>query len=170
MKGRCIMDTSAIIVSAGNSSRMNGTDKQFSEIDGIPVIVHSMLAFEKCKSILEIIVSTKKENMDIIKELAKKYNMEGEFNLKKEVSKYEPFYEIMNIASKFYQNNLNSTIGKSAKRYLLNRKIDELSGDLGRGFPIREWEWEYLQKQLMQHNTIFESHKMIKIHLFPYHI
>ncbi|MBE6842789.1 MAG: 2-C-methyl-D-erythritol 4-phosphate cytidylyltransferase [Ruminococcus sp.] len=69
------MDTSVIIVSAGNSSRMNGTDKQFSEIDGIPVIVHSMLAFEKCKSILEIIVSTKKENMDIIKELADKYNI-----------------------------------------------------------------------------------------------
>lgn len=48
----------------------------------------------------------------------------------------------------------------------LNRKIDELSGDLGRGFPIRVWEWENLQRQLMQHNTIFESNKMIK---YPAH-
>ena len=37
--------------------------------------------------------------------LAKRYNMEGDFNLKKEVSKYEPYYEIMNIASKFYKND-----------------------------------------------------------------
>ena len=57
--------------------------------------------------------------------LAKRYNMEGEFNLKKEVSKYEPFYEIMNIASKFYQNNLYSKEGLKAREYLKNRMLDD---------------------------------------------
>ena len=61
------MDTSAIIVSAGNSSRMNGIDKQFSLIENIPVIGHCMLAFEKCESIYEIIVVTKAENAEKIK-------------------------------------------------------------------------------------------------------
>lgn len=64
------MDTSAIIVSAGNSSRMNGIDKQFSLIENIPVIGHCMLAFEKCESIYEIIVSAKAENTEKIKQIA----------------------------------------------------------------------------------------------------
>ncbi len=64
------MDTSAIIVSAGNSSRMNGIDKQFSLIENIPVIGHCMLAFEKCESIYEIIVVTKAENAEKIKATA----------------------------------------------------------------------------------------------------
>ncbi len=69
------MDTSVIIVSAGNSSRMNGTDKQFSEINNIPVVIHSMLAFEKCESVSEIIVSTKRDNIENIKNLAKIFNI-----------------------------------------------------------------------------------------------
>lgn len=69
------MNTSVIIVSAGNSSRMNGIDKQFANINGIPVIGRSMLAFEKCESIFEIIVVTRAENIQKIKELAEKLNI-----------------------------------------------------------------------------------------------
>lgn len=70
-----IMDTSVIIVSAGSSSRMNGVDKQLAGICGIPVVVRSMLAFEKCESVLEIIVVTKEESIQIIKDLAAEYNI-----------------------------------------------------------------------------------------------
>ena len=44
---------------------------------------------------------------------------------KKENIKKSPLYDIYNIAYKFYQNNLNTVYGKDAKKYLLNRKIDE---------------------------------------------
>lgn len=44
---------------------------------------------------------------------------------KNENTKKSPLYDIYNIAYKFYQNNLNTVYGKDAKKYLLNRKIDE---------------------------------------------
>lgn len=44
---------------------------------------------------------------------------------KKENTKKSPLYDIYNIAYKFYQNNLNTVYGKDAKKYLLDRKIDE---------------------------------------------
>ena len=44
---------------------------------------------------------------------------------KKENTKKSPLYDIYNIAYKFYQNNINTVYGKDAKKYLLNRKIDE---------------------------------------------
>ena len=69
------MDTSAIIVSAGNSTRMNGVDKQFIKICGIPVVVRSMLAFEKCESVLEIIVVTREESIEKIKKYALEYGI-----------------------------------------------------------------------------------------------
>ena len=37
---------------------------------------------------------------------------------------YAKDYEIMSLASKFYQNNLNSTLGANAIKYLQDRKID----------------------------------------------
>ena len=41
------------------------------------------------------------------------------------VSKYDKHYEAMNLAIKFYQNNLRSKDGIKAKEYLTNRKIDD---------------------------------------------
>ncbi len=75
VKGIFSMNTSVIIVSAGSSTRMNGTDKQFAEICGIPVIVRSMLAFEKSKSVAEIIVASRPECIDRITGLATEYNI-----------------------------------------------------------------------------------------------
>ena len=44
--------TSAIILAAGKSERMKevGIPKQMIELNGIPVVVHSLLAFEKSES------------------------------------------------------------------------------------------------------------------------
>lgn len=68
-------DTSVIIVSAGRATRMNGIDKQFAEIDGIPVVVRSMAAFEKCESVGEIIISTRPDCLEKMRELAEKYGI-----------------------------------------------------------------------------------------------
>ena len=47
---------SAVIVSAGNSTRMGGINKQFLELDGTPVIAHSISAFQKCEYVDEIVI------------------------------------------------------------------------------------------------------------------
>lgn len=67
-------DTSVIIVAAGNSTRMNGIDKQFSNIGTIPVIIRSIMAFEKCEDVFEIIIATKNDSIEKINDLCKKYN------------------------------------------------------------------------------------------------
>ena len=54
-----------IIVAAGSSSRMNGTNKQFLSVEGIPVIAKTLLKFEKSESISRIILVAKKD--DILK-------------------------------------------------------------------------------------------------------
>ena len=41
------------------------------------------------------------------------------------VSKYDKHYEAMNLAIKFYQNNLRSKDGIEAKKYLQNRALSE---------------------------------------------
>lgn len=56
-------------------------------------------------------------------------NMQG-YNLKNNISlsndnKYSKDYEIYDYAVKIYQNNLYSSLGKSALEYLENRKIDK---------------------------------------------
>lgn len=62
-----------IIVAAGTSSRMKGTDKQFALVGGIPVIARTLSAFEKSPHITEITVVTRKEKIADISLLATKY-------------------------------------------------------------------------------------------------
>jgi 2-C-methyl-D-erythritol 4-phosphate cytidylyltransferase len=60
---------SAIIVAAGSSQRM-GFDKLFSVIAGKPVIAHTIDAFERTKSVSEIIVVAREDRHDGLKKLA----------------------------------------------------------------------------------------------------
>ncbi len=64
---------SAVIVSAGNSTRMGGINKQFLEIDGVPVIAHSIKAFQESDLIDEIVIVTRYEDIKTINELVRKY-------------------------------------------------------------------------------------------------
>ena len=52
---------SAVVVAAGNSSRMQGTDKIMAELDGRPVICHTLYALELCPLIHEIVVVTRED-------------------------------------------------------------------------------------------------------------
>ncbi len=65
----------AVIVSAGSSSRMQGTDKIFSTIAGVPVIAKTLLAFQNCSEITEIVVVTKPENNQKITEICNEYGI-----------------------------------------------------------------------------------------------
>ena len=68
-------DTSAILVCAGNASRMGGINKILMPLGESSVIGVCMTAFQNCEDIAEIIVVTKPENFDIIKETAQKHEI-----------------------------------------------------------------------------------------------
>ena len=65
---------SAVIVSAGNSTRMGGVNKQFLEINDIPVIAHTLKAFDNLDVINEIVVVTRECDIADVKSLIEKYN------------------------------------------------------------------------------------------------
>ena len=67
---------SAIIVAAGQSARMklpeNGT-KQMLLIRGVPLIVRTVIQFEECADIDEIILVVRKEDFELYKSFYKEY-------------------------------------------------------------------------------------------------
>lgn len=66
---------SVIIAAAGNALRMNGINKQLFEINDIPIIAHSMLAFEFIDEVTEIIVSARESDFFDIENTVKKYDI-----------------------------------------------------------------------------------------------
>ena len=69
------------------------------------------------------------EHMDfkeVLKYLGDRVGIDtGSITVTKKSTKYDKLYDAYRISLKYYQNNLNSTVGKLAKQYLSNRKIDE---------------------------------------------
>lgn len=60
--------TSAVIAAAGSSTRMqngSGITKQHLLLKGIPVVVHTLLAFENCQLINEIVVAAREEDIPL---------------------------------------------------------------------------------------------------------
>ncbi len=71
--------TAALILAAGASTRMGGgTSKQFLPVGGIPVLARTLLAYEKCPLIREIIVAARPEDHKAVTGLIKKYEI-GKF-------------------------------------------------------------------------------------------
>lgn len=74
--------TAAIILAAGNSSRMGkNKNKQTEVLCGIPVLAHTLLAYQKCKLISEIIVVTRPQDFDTVYQLSKKYGIDKLTNI-----------------------------------------------------------------------------------------
>ena len=59
----------AVIVAAGSASRMGGVDKIMAQLNGEPVIVHSVRAFQECPAIAEIVVVTTPDKVQTIAQL-----------------------------------------------------------------------------------------------------
>lgn len=70
-----IKSVTAIIVAAGKSARMKGMDKLLAEIDSVPVIAKTAMAFEENELIREIIIVTSKENQEVFAEICKRFNI-----------------------------------------------------------------------------------------------
>lgn len=69
--------TSAIILAAGSSTRMNGESKQFIEIDGIPAVARSVIEFDNSPCIDEIIIVAKKDEISLYDCFAQKYSIKN---------------------------------------------------------------------------------------------
>ena len=59
----------AVIVAAGNASRMGGIDKVMAPLGGEPMIVRSVRAFQQCDGISEIVIVTRQDLLMPIMEL-----------------------------------------------------------------------------------------------------
>ncbi len=82
MKNYKDMYISVVIVAAGKSSRMNSDiNKQYIEIDGIPVIARTISVFENCDFVNEIIVVINYKDIIYFKE-----NIVENYNFKKVIS------------------------------------------------------------------------------------
>ena len=51
----------AVIVAAGNASRMGGIDKVMEPLDGQPMVMHAVKAFHECDAIREIVIVTRQD-------------------------------------------------------------------------------------------------------------
>ena len=59
----------AVIVAAGTASRMGGIDKVMAELNGEPMLVHTVRAFQSCDAIREIVVVTREDLLEKVAEL-----------------------------------------------------------------------------------------------------
>ena len=63
----------AVIVAAGNASRMGGIDKVMAPLGGEPMIVRTVRAFQQCDAIGEIVVVTREDLLTRIMGLCKDF-------------------------------------------------------------------------------------------------
>ena len=59
----------AVIVAAGTASRMGGIDKVMAQLNGEPMIVHTVRTFQNCDAICEIVVVTRQDLIEPIMNL-----------------------------------------------------------------------------------------------------
>lgn len=64
----------AVIVAAGNASRMGGIDKVMAELGGEPMIVRTVRAFQNCDAVGEIVVVTRPDLIVPIMSLCAGFN------------------------------------------------------------------------------------------------
>ena len=62
-----------VIVAAGSSSRMQGADKLFTNVLGLPVLARTIKAFEQSPLISEISIVTREDKIADVKRLAERY-------------------------------------------------------------------------------------------------
>lgn len=65
---------SAVIVAAGSGTRFGG-DKLLAELGGMPVLIHSLTAFERSSLVSEIVLVTRPEAMEEISSLCAQYGV-----------------------------------------------------------------------------------------------
>lgn len=64
-----------IVVAAGSSTRMNGINKQTALLCGVPLIIRTLMRFERCGKISNIILVVKPDDVFSMQQLADRYHI-----------------------------------------------------------------------------------------------
>lgn len=75
IKEKPIDGVPVIVVAAGNFTRMNGINKQLMELCGIPVIIRTLMAFQRCDDISDIILVVRADDVFELQMLTEKYKI-----------------------------------------------------------------------------------------------
>ena len=67
--------TAAIVLAAGNSTRMGGVNKQLEPLCDIPVLAHTLMAYQSCILIREIVVVTRPADFKAVYELRERFGI-----------------------------------------------------------------------------------------------
>ena len=59
----------AVIAAAGSSERMEGGDKLYTDINGVPVLAHTLGILQKCDLVKEIIVVAREDRIEQVSEI-----------------------------------------------------------------------------------------------------
>ena len=65
----------ALVAAAGSASRMGGVDKQLTELDGVPVLVRTLLALENARRVDTIVVAAREDQLVEIFRLCREYGI-----------------------------------------------------------------------------------------------
>ena len=72
-----VTSVGAVIVAAGESRRMQGIDKIFHPLGGVPLVWHSILAFQSHPSVVDVVLVTSKSNFERAEELIDAQGYQG---------------------------------------------------------------------------------------------
>ena len=65
----------AAVVVAGGSARRFGSDKLMEDLAGLPVLIRSLLAFERCEAINAIVLAARADRVDEVRVLCAQYGV-----------------------------------------------------------------------------------------------
>ena len=86
------------------------------------------------------------------------------------INKHQDLYDIYELSQKFYQNNINTELGKKAKEYLYGRKIDDsIIKEFGIGLSLNDKDIltkllkskKYDDKQLIRSGLVNENNYLL---------
>lgn len=72
-KGESFPFCSVVIPAAGSAARMEGIDKILEPLDEIPVLVHTLRAFEQCALVQEVVVVTREDLIVPVSQLCRDF-------------------------------------------------------------------------------------------------
>lgn len=67
--------STAILAAAGSSQRMGGENKLLLPLDGMPVLAHTLRAVDAARSVDEIVIAAREEDLLTYAELCKTYGI-----------------------------------------------------------------------------------------------
>lgn len=118
----------AIIVAAGSSSRMNGINKQFMPILGVPVIARTLMAFEKCPYVSKIVVVTASDSVLDMQLVCEKYMITKLSDIV--VGGKNRHQSVMKGISVLGKNDLQVLIHDGARPFVNSNTIGEVAAAL----------------------------------------